>query len=42
MRSENNLWMPGTKRTKNLVYTVDIKLDTNPVFSKRFTIKILC
>ena len=27
MRSENNLWMPGTKRTKKFVYTVDIKLD---------------
>ena len=27
MRSENNLWMPGTKRKKKFVYTVDIKLD---------------
>mgnify|MGYP002224108777 CR=1 FL=1 len=30
------------KEDKKFVYTVDINWITNPVFSKRFTIKILC
>ena len=35
MRSENSLWMPGIKKTKKFVYTVDIKLDNESRILKK-------